>query len=645
MLPIPQKTDGSTTLSAAEFNSLNDELQNVIKVFLAVGGPNFQIAQSISNHVSAADFYIDGGVADAYSLTKPVVNVQSVTSFLDGMRVRFFALNTNTGSAGGVTIFISGMVGVQDVKKFNGDVLSAGEIAVGEMTELVYIDSLAAFVVSSSSQTRMITRNTTIIVAASGGEFTTLNAAYESLQSQYILDSITVTIEIQGKITETLTTVISHSEAKNIKIKGDAELTVNMNAVNSVGGGAGAFSIEYQISAALTGAVIGDYVFIHNTIAGGANAEKEYNRKHEGLWEITAITPITVTVTNTFGFGAPDSPNTSDILVGLDVGKITFLPTQITYSTDKHLEIKNTVLGSLQNIVIINNVAGISGAVEMVSATANTEIDTDTFFGIVSDTKRALVMSDSRLIEKNAIIVARSSLALSLEMMTSSIQNANTIILNGSANPTGQALVMEDSYIGGFGDGASLPAQTELIATGYATGGDEIGVFVIQGGRLHLAKLVTIVNRSLGILMTGGNALIDTIIASDNAQGIRLIGGAALAMQNATGKLIVLDNERGTGSNEGISVTQSVMAVGRVLSTGIPANLLLIDVIKISGQAGAVGPPDVNVGEHGSVLLMGVVVNSDPITRGRAVGGSLIKTTLNVPNKIAEEFSSILDNF
>ena len=90
---IPIQQDDVTELSAADFNSLVDEL----KKFIDEGnqnlpGPNNQLANTLASFVSMADFYIDnGGAPDVYNLAPANANI-GATQFFDGMRVRFFPL-------------------------------------------------------------------------------------------------------------------------------------------------------------------------------------------------------------------------------------------------------------------------------------------------------------------------------------------------------------------------------------------------------------------------------------------------------------------------------------------------------------------------------------------------------------------------
>lgn len=543
MLPIENKVDDFSTLPAAQFNSLKDELENIIKIYLTLGVDNFQISRVISMHVAFADFYTDQGGADAYSLVRlaPHLFVQAVPEALDGMRVRFFAANTNTGSAGGVTVAISGTApNLIPVKKFDGSPLGANAIVAGEMTELVYLVSKGGFIVASSSDTRMITQNTTLTVGLSGQQFTTLHDANEFLNTQYIAGNAIVTIQIEGRISETQETAFSHSEGAQVEIVGAPPLTVDIDGVNSVSGGAGGFSIEYEISASLTDALVGDYIFIYDTISGGPDALKFYNKKHEGLWEITALTASTVTVTNKFGFSGADSPKANDLAIGAGSGKITFLLAQITYANDGILFIRGSTLGALKNIVIINThipPKPAAGAFLSIGSTINTLLSFSVFFfGVVSKSRIAIQMTDT-LLTGRQIIAAISDDDLNFALASCNISTPFTIISNASGGDrnfeANNCNISTDELVVCGSNGTLLVSET-------------IG---FSGGTNITENLFVIANKVVGLRMTGGIFSSNFSVIVDNAVGLEVWASGAFASLSQNNVFRVRDNNRGGGAN------------------------------------------------------------------------------------------------
>jgi hypothetical protein len=147
MINIPTKVDGESTLPASEFNSLVNELKNLITSSgqSLDGGSTNQIARAVANYVASGDFYTDGGSADTYSLTI-AGNKRSPTSLQDGLRARFRAGNSNTGAS---TINVASL-GAKDLKKADGsEDLEAGDIVTGNLVEVYYNSSQDVFILSS----------------------------------------------------------------------------------------------------------------------------------------------------------------------------------------------------------------------------------------------------------------------------------------------------------------------------------------------------------------------------------------------------------------------------------------------------------------------------------------------------------------
>lgn len=132
MQDLNDKITGGT-LSAAEWNELPSETQNVIEdtgQTLSSGDLN-QLGKGIANYVSNGTFYTDSGAADAYVLTT-IGSKQSSTTYTDGLRVSFIADNDNTGAA---TVNVA-TLGVKNIKLSDGTNPGAGQIS--GRTELVF---------------------------------------------------------------------------------------------------------------------------------------------------------------------------------------------------------------------------------------------------------------------------------------------------------------------------------------------------------------------------------------------------------------------------------------------------------------------------------------------------------------------------
>lgn len=588
MRNIPNKTDNTSVLPAEDFNSINDEMRTIVTSGSEViGGPDNQLSKSISNYVGTADYYNEqAGTPDVITLATSNATLQP-TLYFDGLRVRFIGSVANSGDPSGVSVTV-GTLGLQAIKQFDGSPLTAGSIVANEMTELLFVGALDYFIIASTSNTRMITADTTLIVDG-GPNFLTLHNAYESIRNKYILDNVVVTIEIEGAITETLPTVIAHSEGNNIKIVGEASITTDILSIISVSGGAGGFSVEYEITpGGLAGLAIGDYLIIHDTVSSGPDVLKEYGRKHEGIWKVTdAGGGSDFTVTNKFGFAMSDALKTSD----LSTAKVTFIKATLNYDATDCLTIKNAPLNSFADIAIIN----IGGSGGSTLSLENAVIDLDGRpLGVVSETQGAISLTNSKITSKSAAanLAAISDVDAPLKMTSSSINNAESIILNASGEPENTALLMVDSFIGGD--------DTILIACGNAAGSAvAIGVFSIRSSRMKIKKLVAVANRSLGLNALASQLEVDNIVSADNDIGILLEASSGLYMLNTTGELIVVDNDRGP-TEFGLQVaTGSNAQVGRQNTN---PNFILINKIELSGH---IPDHDAQAINGGCITLMG----------------------------------------
>jgi len=113
------------TLSAAEWNQVPSEIQNVIEglgITLSSGDVN-QLGKAIAGYVANGNFYTDSGAANAYVLTK-IGSKQTLTGYTDGATFEFIADNPNTGAS---TVNVAGL-GVKNIKLSDGTNPAAGQI-------------------------------------------------------------------------------------------------------------------------------------------------------------------------------------------------------------------------------------------------------------------------------------------------------------------------------------------------------------------------------------------------------------------------------------------------------------------------------------------------------------------------------------
>ncbi len=127
MQDLNDKITGGT-LSAAEWNQMPSEIQNVIEALGQVlsGSDLNQLGKAIAGYAGAATFYSESGLADAY-VCNPLGSKQgpaSLNADHDGLLVRFVPGNNNTGAS---TINVNA-IGAKDVTREDGSALQSGDL-------------------------------------------------------------------------------------------------------------------------------------------------------------------------------------------------------------------------------------------------------------------------------------------------------------------------------------------------------------------------------------------------------------------------------------------------------------------------------------------------------------------------------------
>lgn len=145
MEDLTGKIPGSQ-LTAAEWNQLPGEVQNVI-TNAGIGLSNAdirQLAKAITLTVGSGTHYIDSGAANAYVLSL-VSTLEPPTQLIDGMRISFLPLNTNTG---GSTVNVQGL-GVKPLLTAAGNPVLSGSLQSGQLVQAHYNLSTDSFRVIS----------------------------------------------------------------------------------------------------------------------------------------------------------------------------------------------------------------------------------------------------------------------------------------------------------------------------------------------------------------------------------------------------------------------------------------------------------------------------------------------------------------
>lgn len=124
MEDLTGQVDTVDSITAAEWNNLNQEFKNLITLFFAMSvGDLNQLRKAIGNLVHQADFYVDSGGANAYILS-PIGSIPGLTAHANGAIVRFRPLVANTGAS---TIAVNGLA-AKTLTREDGTALQANDI-------------------------------------------------------------------------------------------------------------------------------------------------------------------------------------------------------------------------------------------------------------------------------------------------------------------------------------------------------------------------------------------------------------------------------------------------------------------------------------------------------------------------------------
>jgi len=203
--------------------------REIVKVLTAAGmTPSHeslqQLAEGVSRTASGGTFYGCANTGNAYTLTASGAFVVPASPFL-GQLVRFIPSATNTGAA---TVTFAGVT--KALRTWNAAAVAAGDIVSGKMIEGWYVPTansgagallIAPWSLAGSSI--WITSDRTITWGPAGADYTTLQAAIDSLDLFLIKPGVKVTLQgTAGNFTISTPVTIRHVHAAQIFIKGVA---------------------------------------------------------------------------------------------------------------------------------------------------------------------------------------------------------------------------------------------------------------------------------------------------------------------------------------------------------------------------------------------------------------------------------------
>jgi hypothetical protein len=170
-------------------------------------------------------FYVvqTGFSSNAYTATlSPVATGQAIPT---GYMIQFTPGDTNTGAA---TLDVGSTDGAVALKKYARGakvVVGAGDIESGVPVRLTFDGTDWTL----RDAPEVVTTDTTITVAASGADFTTVGAALASLANCLLGAGVTVTIDVAAGTFAESEITCTHPQGRQIQIRGDSAATTTLS--------------------------------------------------------------------------------------------------------------------------------------------------------------------------------------------------------------------------------------------------------------------------------------------------------------------------------------------------------------------------------------------------------------------------------
>jgi len=324
-----------------------------------------------------------------------------------------------------------------------------------------------------------IDTDTTIDVMASGGDYTNVSDALDSLDGVEISSSATVTILLEdGTFNVASEKYITHPNSDRIHIMGTNTHDLTMSSVASSSGSAGAWSVVCNVADS-TNAAIGDFVRFASP-SGGTNTDDM-----AGCFEITAVpsgTQITLTVPS----------KTATAPSGAITGTINVLKT-VLQATEHFFGIfrieHGRKLGQIGKMAIVGNGAGANAAVRLESNGSHVTFENNTVG--IANANTGLWTNSGSTAKGTGLCVSGCATGISVSNGTSVQCNTSRVsgcttgfsVLEGAVFKSGAAIRVSGCTTGIYSQLGKFHCGTGAKVSNCTT-----GAYALYGGYISIAS-------------------------------------------------------------------------------------------------------------------------------------------------------------